>query len=329
MDLAIDMAHPRGGNHGLPRCWVVGSKRPSLMPDNVSRVITKIIMENIHEDGVNWKKVPDTHKEIYFRAFKNHFRWNPTDDSAVRNAFMKQSALRYADLLCRFKRDSANGRPKCVSQAAWVKWLAFWSRPEVMEKSEKARRNRYTEKAGPGTGCSRHCGGSRSAHGHAAVLEKEIGRPPNAYECSLRFHKKKNGTFVDERARIVAADVEERARAAREAGGVDNVNMTQLYVDVVGVQKQRVYGVGKRVETYVDLGPGALPPPVDERTVRQQVRQELQQQFEQQMAESDARLQQQLDAHRREMEQRMEAMRAQIMEEMRRQGPLPPPGLDA
>ncbi|KAL3652703.1 hypothetical protein CASFOL_002384 [Castilleja foliolosa] len=129
MDLAID--NPQGGNHGLPRCWVVGRNRPSLMPTNASRVITKIIMNDIHEDGVNWKKVPDTHKEIYFREFKNHFRWNPTDDSEVRNAFMKQAALRYADLMCRFKRDSGNGRPKCVSQAAWVKWLAFWSRPEV------------------------------------------------------------------------------------------------------------------------------------------------------------------------------------------------------
>ncbi|GFQ03080.1 hypothetical protein PHJA_002451800 [Phtheirospermum japonicum] len=320
MDLAINMPHPRGGNGGLPRCWVVGKKRPRLMPGNVSRVIRKIIIKNIHKDGVNWKGVPDTHREEYFQTFKNHFRWDSTDEPAVWNAFMKQAAVRYRDIMTRFKNAPGCKKPDCVSQEVWEKWLAYWSRPEVIAKSEKARRNRQSEKAGPGTGCSRHSGGSRSAYAHALALEKEKGRAPDAYECSMRIHKRKDGTFVDERARMISAAVEEQARADRVAAGHDNIDMTQIYVQVVGVNKQCLFGSGSNVEAYVDLGPSARPPPIDEAAVRRRVTQELQQQFTQQMAERDARLQQQLDAHWREIEQQMQAMQTQMMDELCRRG---------
>ncbi|GFQ03081.1 hypothetical protein PHJA_002451900 [Phtheirospermum japonicum] len=123
--------------------------------------------------------------------------------------------------------------------------------------------------------------------------------------------------------------MQDRARADRVVAGDDNVDMTQIYVQVVGVDKQCLFGSGSNVEAYVDLGPSACPPPIDEGAVRRRVTQELQQQFTQQMAERDARLQQQLDAHWREIEQQMQAMQTQMMDELCRRGPFPPPGLDA
>ncbi|KAL3635582.1 hypothetical protein CASFOL_020129 [Castilleja foliolosa] len=78
---------------------------------------------------------------------------------------MNKAATCYRDMITRFKKASPE-KPECESDATWEKWLAFWSRPEVMEKSEKASRNRKSEKAGPGTGSSRHSRGSRSAYAY-------------------------------------------------------------------------------------------------------------------------------------------------------------------
>ncbi|GFQ06674.1 hypothetical protein PHJA_002811400 [Phtheirospermum japonicum] len=314
-------------DHNLPRCWVVGRIQPRLMPNNVSRTITKIFKKDIHIDGVNWKAVPADHKKMYFQKFKDHFSWAPSVGPAVCNAFMKQAALRYRDMITRFKYAPGNKRPKCVSPAIWDKWLAYWSLPEVIAKSEKARKNRKSEKAGPGTGCSRHSGGSRSARAHALALEKEKGRAPDAYECSMRIHKRKDGTFVDERARLISASVEEHARAAREVGGDDAIDMTQIYREVVAVERQRFFGTGGFAEAFVDLNSIARPAPVDEEALRRQVGRELQPQFTQQLAEQAARHQEQLDAQRRDMERRMQMMQTQLMD--RRRGLLPPPGPDA
>ncbi|GFP95204.1 hypothetical protein PHJA_001664800 [Phtheirospermum japonicum] len=177
------------------------------MPDNVSSIITQILKEDIHIDGVNWKAVTSDHKKKYFQKFKDsldnlikitliaifvlsnaqifctsaailtlpgrgpqiafentilpfkqilksfllcnpfthlcpfsetgHFRWSV--EAAVQTAFMKQPAVRYRDIMTRFKNASGNKKPNCVSQEIWEKWLAYWSLPEVNEKSEKAR----------------------------------------------------------------------------------------------------------------------------------------------------------------------------------------------
>ncbi|KAL3635577.1 hypothetical protein CASFOL_020124 [Castilleja foliolosa] len=114
---------------------------------------------------------------------------------------MKKVATRYGDMITRFKKASPE-KPECVSDATWEKWLAFWRHPEVKDKSEKASRNRKSEKVGLGTGSSRYCGGSRSAYAHALELEKE--RAPDAYDCMLHMHTMKDGTFIDEQGRIIA-----------------------------------------------------------------------------------------------------------------------------
>ncbi|KAL3635562.1 hypothetical protein CASFOL_020109 [Castilleja foliolosa] len=315
-------------DHNLPRCWVVGNEL-ILMPDNIPSIITKIFKKDIHRDGVNWKAVPGHHKKKYFEMFKDHFSWAPSAGPAVCTAFMKKAATRYRDMIARFKKGSPE-KPECVSDATWEKWLEFWSRPEVMEKSEKASRNRNSEKAGPGTGSSRHAGGSRSAYSHSLVLEQELGHPPDAFDCMLHMHTRKDGTIIDEQARIIAAAVEERAREAREAAGDGDIDMTEIYCQVVPVVKQRLFGLGSKGADFVNAAREARPAPVDEVRLRQRVRQELRQQFTAQMAAEDARRQEQLDAHRREMEQQLQAMRRQIVEEMHRQGlMLSPPGPEA
>ncbi len=44
----------------------------------------------------------------------------------------------------------------------WMGWLAYWSRDDVVAKSQSARRNRLSEPQGPGTGPIKHRGGAKS-----------------------------------------------------------------------------------------------------------------------------------------------------------------------
>nr|GMC49010.1 uncharacterized protein LOC109157302 isoform X2 [Ipomoea batatas] len=63
------------------------------------------------------------------------------------------------------------------------------------------------------------------------------------FECFEQMHKKKDGMFVDERSKRIAEEIQARHDAAtQEAEGSTespNIDMSQLYVDVVGgVKKQ-------------------------------------------------------------------------------------------
>ncbi|KAL3635576.1 hypothetical protein CASFOL_020123 [Castilleja foliolosa] len=113
--------------------------------------------------------------------------------------------------------------------------------------------------------------------------------------------------------------VEEHARGAREAARDGDIDMTEIYCQLVPVVKQRLFGTGSIAGKFVNLDTTARTAPVDMVRLRQRVRQELRQQFTAQMAAEDARRQEQLDAHRREMEQQLQTLQRQIVEEMHRQ----------
>nr|GMD79676.1 ABC transporter B family member 11 [Ipomoea batatas] len=75
--------------------------------------------------------------------------------------------------------------------------------PNLKAKSEQQRKNRMSEVTGPGTGCSRPAGGSRSAIEHYHKLRNELQKESNLFECFEHMHKKKNGAFVDERSKRI------------------------------------------------------------------------------------------------------------------------------
>nr|GMD60300.1 ABC transporter B family member 11 [Ipomoea batatas] len=76
--------------------------------------------------------------------------------------------------------------------------------PNLKAKSEQQHKNRMSEVTGPGTGCSRPAGGSRSAIEHYHKLRNELQKEFNLFECFEHMHKKKNGAFVDERSKRIA-----------------------------------------------------------------------------------------------------------------------------
>nr|GMD12845.1 ABC transporter B family member 11 [Ipomoea batatas] len=104
------------------------------------------------------------------------------------------------DMVSKFKANrTSTGKPVCIHEDTWRIWEAYWDRPDVKAKSKQQRKNRMSEVAGLGTGCSRHTRGSRSAIEHYHKLRDELQKEPNLFECFEHMHKKKNGAFVDER----------------------------------------------------------------------------------------------------------------------------------
>nr|GMD93593.1 ABC transporter B family member 11 [Ipomoea batatas] len=265
-----------------------------LIPSHTcSSTMTKIFMKMIHPNGYAWKNVPNEYKDLYFEEFKDE-----SIEAQVRKVFLAQACLRYADMLSKFKtKRTSTGRPACVAEETWAIWEAYWDRPDVKEKSKQQRKNRMSEVEGPGTGCSKHTGGSRSTIDHYHKLRDELQKEPNLFECFKQMHKKNDGMFVDERSKRIAEEIQARHDAAtQEAEGSTespNIDMSQL----------TSCGSSATSQLHQDT-----------------MKEMLNQQLETMRAEMDAKLQ----AERAEMEAKLQAqMQAQIaslMDELRRNG---------
>nr|GME03602.1 uncharacterized protein LOC109147304 [Ipomoea batatas] len=161
-------------------------------------------------------------------------------------------------MVSKFKANrTSTGKPACIHEDTWRIWEAYWDRPDVKAKSKQQRKNRMSEVAGLGTGCSRHTRGSRSAIEHYHKLRDELQKEPNMFECFEHMHKKKNGAFVDERSKKIVEEIQARHDAAtQEVEGSTEppvINISQLYVDVVGgVKKQRIYGLGTKASSFIN-----------------------------------------------------------------------------
>ena len=84
----------------------------------------------------------------------------------MRWAWNTHAGNRYASVISKFKLNSGKGVPEDV----WRAWQQEWSKDEYKKKCATAKKNRLSEPAGPGTGISRHTGGSRSFEEHARVM---------------------------------------------------------------------------------------------------------------------------------------------------------------
>nr|GMD40724.1 PttA2 protein [Ipomoea batatas] len=128
-------------------------------------------MKMIHPNGYTWKNVSNEYKDLYFVEFKKFYKWDESIEAQVRKAFLAQGDLCYADMLSKFKaKQTSTRRPACAI------WEAYWGKPDVKAKSELQRKNRMSGVEGPGTGCSRHTEGSRSAIEHYHKLEEVQAR---------------------------------------------------------------------------------------------------------------------------------------------------------
>ncbi|XP_019184998.1 PREDICTED: uncharacterized protein LOC109179979 [Ipomoea nil] len=186
-----------------------------------------------------------------------------------------------------------------------------------------------SEVAGPGTGCSRHTGGSRSSIKHFHTLRETLQKEPDLFECFKHTDQKKDGTFVDERSKRIADEIQIRRDATmQEAEGSTElpvIDMSQMYVDVVGgVKKQRIYGLGsKSLSTFISRN--SCSSSATSQFQQEAMKDMVNQQLDTMRVEMEAKLQ----AERTQMQVQMQAQIASLMDELRRNGMLSNPSTQA
>ncbi|XP_057803034.1 uncharacterized protein LOC131018327 [Salvia miltiorrhiza] len=118
----------------------------------------------------------------------------------------QKASKRYSDMMSDYKRklraSTDEGRemdrPLWMSAELWTGLQAYWSQEAVQAVSQRARANRMSEPDGPGTGISRHVGGSQSTRILQQSLSLETGLPSAAqnYSTFLRLHMREDGIFL-------------------------------------------------------------------------------------------------------------------------------------
>ncbi|KAH6828247.1 hypothetical protein C2S53_009950 [Perilla frutescens var. hirtella] len=92
--------------------------------------------------------------------------------------------------------------------------------PKVIKKAEISSKNRMSEPIGPGTGIVKYKSRSRCAHAHAAALGE------------------------------VHETIEKRSQLPPDSSKTPP-DMTSIYIDVIGVEKRRVFGLGNRAIVHI------------------------------------------------------------------------------
>nr|GMD93606.1 uncharacterized protein LOC109149905 [Ipomoea batatas] len=213
--------------------------------------------------------------------------------------FLAQAGLRYADMLSKFKtKRTSTGRPACVAEETWAIREAYWDRPDVKAKSEQQRKNRMSEVERPVNSVNSQHWFVMPLYSVSNSDRDELQKESNLFECFEQMHKKHDDMFVDERSKRIAEEIQARHDAAtQEAEGSTespNIDMSQLYMDVVGgVKKQRIYGLGTKSSSFItrtSCGSSATSQ-LHQDTMKEMVNQQL----ETMRAEMEAKLQAERD----------------------------------
>ncbi|KAL6576379.1 hypothetical protein OROHE_000160 [Orobanche hederae] len=303
-------------------CYISGDRLvcdEDIVDSKVSACMTQIFKKSILPNGYKWKHVRQNkeHMDMYFNEFKKFYRWNEHDE-AIKKIFIRHGGRRYSDMLCNMKKNKDRVQPGAIGDESWALFKAYWDKQDTKDNAAKMGQNRLSEPEGAGTGISKHCGGSRSARGHAMLLKKELGREPTYYELMKKTHVKadKSG-FCTEKARRIAEEIKAREIAFQERG--EEVDPNEIFMEVVPVKKQRLFGTGSvgssRVSKNV-VSSSSSQSQGESESLRQQL-ESLSAQLEEERVlrtQRELEIQEQLANSKREMEESRAALEASLEE---------------
>ncbi|KAL6542386.1 hypothetical protein OROMI_023988 [Orobanche minor] len=212
----------------------------------MSRVITQSFKRIANSTGFSWKLTLQPVKLQYFDEFRR-FSWPPSWEDDVYRLWESRAHIRYRDYIHDMKvlmTDGNLGRTDYCSEEMWTVYIITGS-PEAQRRSEAARASRMSEPDGPGSGISKHQGGSKSVE----ILAQEMLRKREfqlksvyIYSSFKSIHTKKDGTFLMQKAGKINAQVME---IAVERG--HDADLSEIYLDVMGRRldkKKRMFGTG-------------------------------------------------------------------------------------
>ncbi|XP_059301670.1 uncharacterized protein LOC132053599 [Lycium ferocissimum] len=229
---------------------VVGEK---FVPNghSISKSITETFKERQDATGYSWKDVSESTRKFYWHEFVKLYQWNPSETTVIEHTWGKVASTLYSKKLHRWRK---RPRPTFVPEDVWESWKTYWASDKWLEKSRIATQNRRSETGGPGTGPSKHTGGSKSTVEHTIKLAIDLRRPANSWDVFKKLHKRKDDSFVDPKSKSINDEMEARVAAAISSSDdsqeVQELDINHIYLDVVGGEKKRrVYGLSSQALT--------------------------------------------------------------------------------
>ncbi|KAK9163462.1 hypothetical protein Syun_004364 [Stephania yunnanensis] len=138
-------------------------------------------------------------------------------------------------------------QPVYVTDEAWRRYLQYWESEDFQARSRQATENRNTEVEGPGTGPSKHGGGSVSFVTTQERLADSSETPPTVNDLYLHLHTVNHDrmTFIDTRSERFYDRLQSRRQEVTQATPEQAVDDEAVYLNVAGESsKGRVYGLG-------------------------------------------------------------------------------------
>ncbi|TKY53163.1 transposase, Ptta/En/Spm, plant [Spatholobus suberectus] len=119
--------------------------------------------------------------------------WAPHHEQDIKNVYDKNVKKYLHDMLTKAKDKGT--RPHWIGEDAWVGLLNYWESKEFKDKSIQKKNNQASSRG------ALHTIGCKSHLDVALGLVRKYGRPLDPDQLFLATHTKKNGSWVDDRAR--------------------------------------------------------------------------------------------------------------------------------
>ncbi|XP_075502378.1 uncharacterized protein LOC142540255 [Primulina tabacum] len=228
-----------------------------FQPDHnkVIRFITAQFSLQTCDEGYSWKRVTEDQRQWYWEGFIKKYRWPNHLDDTIKRLWYKNIATLYRRTIHSWRR--ADRHPQTVSNERWASWMLAWSDERWLASAAKNKDNRNSEPAGPGTGTTKHIAGSKTYSGHCQKLREQHHRDPTSWELYVHTHRHDDGSFVDERSRLVDQAMQaymHESLTPLDDGTIPSPptsgEVNSMFNMVVGGPKKgRMYGCGSMAST--------------------------------------------------------------------------------
>ncbi|XP_045802058.1 uncharacterized protein LOC123895641 isoform X1 [Trifolium pratense] len=245
---------------------------PSSVP---AAAIKHAIQSHFQGPFYRWSATPEDVREYWWKLFGDKVTWDPRDHGLIRKTFQTRGAKRLSDMLSKLRTKGT--RPHWICEEAWKGLIDHWEGEAFKKISTQNKTNRASGKGG-----AVHTTG-RKAHVDVAlsmvcilftlnalfiIIEcvifinllicwffmqaRELGRPLDPDELFLATHKKKSGTWVDNRSQTTYKRYQDRLKEVQTQIGeasqngtpeVDGATKIELWKEAAGGKSRgRCYG---------------------------------------------------------------------------------------
>ncbi|XP_073145610.1 uncharacterized protein [Henckelia pumila] len=107
---------------------------------------------------------------MYWDEFVKRYRWVLAIDLDIKRVWYINTKELYRQTIHRWR--SQGKHPETITEETWSKWTAVWASQDWLDTAKIYKANKHSEPAGPGTGQTKHTGGSKSYAMHVVDMEK-------------------------------------------------------------------------------------------------------------------------------------------------------------